>query len=229
MTIAWNYAEELILHTTSQAGFVKIISESGVAAGVRRIEALTGEAALKYFYEKEKLLNDVAVALKTTPQESIRRIDNITLELKSSEKEIEKLRGKLVSGSMEDVLSGFEEVKGVKVLTARFDQLDMDALRNTGDMLKNKLGSGVIVLATGYDDKVSFIVTATKDVIEKGIHSGNIIKEIAKIAGGGGGGRPDMAQAGGKDVSKIDEALKAVSINVIEASRLNNLRGRGGF
>lgn len=204
------------LDTTSQAGFVKIISESGVAAGVRRIEALTGEAALKHFYEKERLLNDVAVALKTTPQESLRRIDNLTTELKNAEKEIEKLRSKLVSGSMEDVLSGVQETKGVKVLTARFDQLDMDALRNTGDMLKNKLGSGVVILATGYDSKVSFIVTATKDAIEKGIHSGNIIKEIAKIAGGGGGGRPDMAQAGGKDVSKIDEALKA-AVGVVEA------------
>lgn len=204
------------LGTTSQAGFVKIISESGVAAGVRRIEALTGEAALKYFNEKEKLLNDVANALKTTPQESIRRIDTLGVDLKNAEKEIEKLRSKLVSGSMESVLSGIQEIKGVKVLTARFDQLDIDALRNTGDMLKNKLESGVVVLATGYEDKVSFIVYATKDVIEKGIHSGNIIKEIAKIAGGGGGGRPDMAQAGGKDVSKIDEALKA-AIKVIES------------
>jgi alanyl-tRNA synthetase len=140
----------------------------------------------------------------------------LTAELKNAEKEIEKLRSKLVSGSMEDVLSGVQETKGVKVLIARFDQLDMDALRNTGDMLKNKLGSGVVILATGYDNKVSFIVTATKDVIEKGIHSGNIIKEIAKIAGGGGGGRPDMAQAGGKDVSKIDEALKAAN-SVVEA------------
>ena len=204
------------LDTTAQAGLIKICSESGVAAGVRRIEALTGEAALKYYNDKEKLLNEVAAALKSNPQDSVKKIESLHAEVKNAEKEIEKLRTKLVSGSMEDVLANVVDLKGVKALTARFDQLDMEALRNTGDMLKNKLGSGVIVLATGYGDKVNFIVTATKDAVEKGIHAGNIIREVAKIAGGGGGGRPDMAQAGAKDVSKIDEALKA-AIGVIEA------------
>ena len=99
------------------------------------------------------------------------------------------------------------EVKGVRVITARFDQLDMEGLRNTGDMLRNRLESGVVVLGTGYGDKVNFVVMATKDAVVRGIHAGNIIREVAKIAGGGGGGRPDMAQAGGKDASKIDEAL----------------------
>ncbi len=203
------------LGTTSQAGLIKILGESGVAAGVRRIEAMTGISAIEYLNDKEKMLNEVAAALKSSPQDSIRKIDALTAEIKNAEKEIEKLRSKLVSGSVDEVLSKTVEVKGIKVVTARFDQLDMEALRNTGDTLKNKLGSGVVVLATGYGDKVSFVVTATKDVLDKGIHSGNIIREVARVAGGGGGGRPDMAQAGGKDVSKIDEALKS-AVSVIE-------------
>ncbi len=204
------------LNNTSQAGLVKVLGESGVAAGVRRLEALTGEAAIRYYAEKENLLNEVAQALKASPNDSLKKIESLGQELKSAEKEIEQLRNKLVSGETDDILSNAVDVKGVKAVTARFDTLDMEGLRNTGDMLKNKIESGVIVLASSYGDKVNFIVTATKDVITKGIHSGNIIKEIAKIAGGGGGGRPDMAQAGGKDLSKINEALKA-AISVIEA------------
>lgn len=204
------------LGVTSQAGFIKIVSESGVASGVRRIEALTGEAVLKHFDEEEKLINDVAQLLKTNPSDSVKRIESLMNEMKAAQKEIEQLRGKLVSGSLDDVLSDAQEVKGVKVVTARFDQFDMEALRNTGDTIKNKMGSGVVVLATGYGDKVSLVVMATKDVVSKGIHAGNIIKEAAKVAGGGGGGRPDMAQAGGKDVSKIDEALKQ-AVKVIES------------
>lgn len=204
------------LKNTAQAGLVKVLGESGIAAGVRRLEALTGEAAIKYYAEKEQLLNDVASALKASPQDSLKKVETLEQELKSAEKEIEQLRGKLVSGAMDEVLAGAVEVKGIKVITARFDQLDMEALRNTGDTLKNKIGSGVIVLGSNYGDKVSFIVTATKDLLSKGVHSGNIIKEVAKLAGGGGGGRPDMAQAGGKDASKIDDALKAAA-DVIEA------------
>ncbi|MDP4092852.1 MAG: alanine--tRNA ligase [Bacillota bacterium] len=199
------------LENTAQAGLIKIVTESGVAAGVRRIEALTGKYAIEYFNEKENMLNEVASALKTNPQDSVRKVEALNTELKSAEKEIEQLRNKLVSSEVGDVLSNAVEIKGIKVVTARFDQLDMDALRNTGDMLKNKMGSGVVVLATGYAGKVSFIVTATRDVVDKGIHCGNIIREVAKIAGGGGGGRPDMAQAGGKDITKIDDALKTSS------------------
>jgi alanyl-tRNA synthetase len=204
------------LKNTAQAGLVKILGESGIAAGVRRLEALTGEAAIKYYAEKENMLNEVAQALKTTPNDSLKKIESLGQELKNAEKEIAQLRNKLVSGETEDVLANAVDVKGIKVVTARFDTLDIEGLRNTGDMLRNKLESGVVVLGSSYGDKVSFIVTASKDVISKGIHSGNIIKEVAKTAGGGGGGRPDMAQAGGREISKINEALKA-AIPVIEA------------
>jgi alanyl-tRNA synthetase len=203
------------LKSTSQAGFIKILSESGVAAGVRRIEALTGEAALKYLHDREKLIADVAATLKSSPQDSVKRIETMATELKVAQKELEQLRSKLVSNSLDEVLSKATEVNGIKVVKARFDQLDMEALRNTGDTIRNKMGSGVVVLGSGHEGKVCFVVMATKDVVSKGIHSGNIIKEVAKIAGGGGGGRPDMAQAGGKDISKIDEALD-YSVKVIE-------------
>lgn len=201
------------LVSTSQAGLIKILGESGVAAGVRRIEALTGEGAIGYFNEKEEILNEVAAALKSNPQDSLRKIELMNAELKNAGREIEKLRNKLVCSSVEDILSGAVDARGIKVVAARFDQLDMEALRNTGDMLKNKLGSGVVILASGLGDKVNLVVMASKDAVERGAHAGNIIREAAKAAGGGGGGRPDMAQAGGKDVTKIDEALK-LAVNV---------------
>ena len=204
------------LKNTAQAGLVKVLGESGVAAGVRRLEALTGEAAIKYYADKENTLNELAQALKASPSDSLKKVESLGQELKSAEKEIEQLRNKLVSGETDDILAKAADVKGIKVVTARFDTLDMEGLRNTGDMLKNKIESGVIVLGSSYGEKVSFIVTATKDVMAKGIHSGNIIKEVAKVAGGGGGGRPDMAQAGGKDLSKINDALKT-AISVIES------------
>ncbi|MDP4182145.1 MAG: alanine--tRNA ligase [Bacillota bacterium] len=204
------------LTNTSQASLIKIVSESGVAAGVRRIEALTGLGAIKYLNQKEDLLDEVASALKTNTSDCVKKVEVLTNELKSSQKEIEGLRNKLVSSSIDDILAKAVSIKGIKVLTAQYDQLDMDALRNTSDILKNKLGSGVIVIASNFEGKVNFVVTATKDTLNKGIHCGNIIKETAKIAGGGGGGRPDMAQAGGKDASKIKAALD-YSIKVIEA------------
>lgn len=207
-----DYSKELCggthLDATSEAGLIKIVSETGVAAGVRRIEALTGEAAIRYFNERERMLNAVAEALKTSPTDTLKKIEALTAQVKKAEKEIEQLRSKLVSGSIEDVLSNAVDVDGVKVVTARFDQLDMEALRNTGDKLRSKLGTGIVILGTGRGGKVNFVAMATKDVVKKGIHSGNVIREVAKITGGGGGGRPDMAQAGGKDVSKIDEALE---------------------
>jgi len=197
------------LDSTAQAGLIKIVSEGGVAAGIRRIEALTGDRAIEYLNNKEKTLKEVAAVLKSSPEDAVKKAEALSGELKNAQKEIEKLKAKLVSGSIDDVVNKAVTIKGVKTVKARFDQLDMEALRNTADTLKNKLGSGVVILASGYGDKVSLIVTATKDVLEKGIHSGNIIRELAKIAGGGGGGRPDMAQAGGKDVNKIDEVLNA--------------------
>lgn len=201
------------LSNTAEAGLVKILGESGVAAGVRRIEALTGKAAINYYKEKERILTDVANSLKTNDTDMLRKVESLTASLKSYEKEIEQLRSKLVSGSIDEAIQSAKDVKGLRVVTARFDALDMDGLRNSCDQIRNKIGSGVVVLSSAFGGKVSFVVAATKDAVEKGVHSGNIVREVAKATGGGGGGRPDMAQAGGKDESKINEALElAISI-----------------
>ncbi len=197
------------LNSTAQAGLVKIISEGGVAAGVRRIEALTGLKAIEYFNEKEKMLKDISSALKSTPHDSLRKVETINSELKAALKEIEQLKGKLVSSSFDEVLNTAVTVNGIKVVTARFDALDMEGLRNACETLRNKINSGIVILASALDGKVSFVAMATKDAVGRGAHCGNIVREAAKAAGGGGGGRPDMAQAGGKDITKIDEALKS--------------------
>ncbi|MGE5613686.1 MAG: alanine--tRNA ligase [Bacillota bacterium] len=217
---AGGYSAELCggthLGYTAQAGLFKILGESGVAAGVRRIEALTGHKALSYYAEREEMLNEIADALKTTPQESVRRVRSMSAELKAALKEIEQLREKMVRGSFDDVLEKAGNIKGIKVVTARFDQLDADALRNACETLRGKLGSGVVILASAAGEKVSLVAMATRDAVERGIHCGNIVREAAKAAGGGGGGRPDMAQAGGKDASRINEALKC-AIEAVKA------------
>lgn len=210
---AGDYSIELCggthLGSTAQAGLIKILGESGIAAGIRRIEALTGKGAIEYYSEKEEQLEGIASALKSTPQDSLRKVEAITAELKAAQKEIEQLKEKLVSSSFDEVLGKAADINGVKVVTARFDQLDMEALRNACESLRSKLGTGVVVLASAFGGKVSFVAMASKDAVERGAHCGNIVREAAKTAGGGGGGRPDMAQAGGKDAGKIDEALRS--------------------
>ncbi|MBB6214799.1 alanyl-tRNA synthetase [Anaerosolibacter carboniphilus] len=202
------------VHSVSQIGLFKILSESGVAAGVRRIEAVTGLKAYQHIKEKENKLKEVSALLKTNPKEIMIRVENLLNDLKAVQKEAETLKNKMASGSIEEILGNVNQVKGIKVVTHKLVGLDMDSLRNLGDQLRDKLGSGLIVLGTDCNDKVNFLAMATQDVIDQGVHAGNIIKEIAKIAGGGGGGRPNMAQAGAKDVTKIDEALKEVAVLV---------------
>lgn len=199
------------LKSTSQAGLFKILSEGGVAAGVRRIEAVTGKEALKYFKERESILEEVSNILKSNIPDLPRKASSLVTDLKAAEKEIEKLKNKIISSSIDEILSSATEINNIKVVCSRFDQLDADSLRNTADTIRSKIGSGLVVLASGNTDKVNFVAMATKDAVSSGIHCGNIVKEISRITGGGGGGRPDMAQAGGKDATKIDEALKQVA------------------
>ena len=156
----------------------------------------------------EEQLENIASVLKTSPQESLKRVETISAELKAALKEIEQLKAKLASSSFDEVLAGAVDADGISIATARFDQLDMDSLRNTCENLRNRIGTGVVVLGSAFGGKVSFVAMATKDAVARGIHCGNIVREAAAAAGGGGGGRPDMAQAGGKDTSKIDEALR---------------------
>ncbi|MDF2546523.1 MAG: alaS [Anaerosolibacter sp.] len=202
------------VQSVSQIGLFKIISESGVAAGIRRIEAVTGLKAYQYIKEKEAKLKEVSILLKTTPKEVVTRVENLINDLKSVQKEAETLKNKMATGSVDEILSNVNQIKGINVVVHKLAGLDMDSLRNLGDHLRDKLGSGLVVLGTDFNDKVNFLAMATQDVVDQGVHAGNIIKEIAKIAGGGGGGRPNMAQAGAKDVSKIDEALKEVAVLV---------------
>lgn len=207
-----DYSTELCggthLSSTAEAGMCKILAESGIGAGLRRIEAVTGDGVLRYIEEREALLAEASAALKTTPAELARRAEGVVRELKDKEKELENLLTKLAQHESKGILDQVKEIDGVKALIAQVNVPDMDALRNMGDMLRDKLVSGVIVLGAEIEGKVNLLTMATKDLLEKGIHAGNIIREAAKEVGGGGGGRPDMAQAGGKDPAKIKEALE---------------------
>ena len=196
------------LENTAQVGSFKIVSESGIASGVRRIEALTGAAALKHYQQQEEALKAVCKAVKATPDNMLKRIETLIAEQKQTAKELESLKAKMAGGAADDILSKAVDVKGMKVVCAEIKDADANALRTMGDQLKNKLGSGIIVLASSKDGKVSLLSMATDDAVKAGAHSGNIIKAAAAVCGGGGGGRPNMAQAGGKDASKITEALE---------------------
>ncbi|HCL49611.1 MAG TPA: alanine--tRNA ligase, partial [Clostridiaceae bacterium] len=198
------------ISNTSSIGMFKIISENGVAAGVRRIEAVTGKGAVNYIENLEKILKETAGILKAQIKDAPLKAQSITEEVKQKDKEIEILKGKMASNISDDIAKTSRNIKGINVVTAVCD-LDVNGLRDLGDKLKCKLGKSIVVLASTKGDKVTFISMASKDAVKDGAHSGVIVKEIAKIAGGSGGGRPDMAQAGAKNKDKVDEALQAVT------------------
>ena len=195
---------------TSSIALFKIVSEAGVAAGVRRIEALTGNNVLAYYKEMEEKMAEAARALKTTPAEMLEKIAHLQKEVKDLQSENESLKSKMAQNSLGDVMSKVTEVKGVKVLATAVDGVDMNGLRDLGDQLKEKLGEGVVVLASAKDGKVSLLAMATDGAMKKGAHAGNLIKAAAAIVGGGGGGRPNMAQAGGKNPDAIPEAIAKI-------------------
>ncbi|WP_418754222.1 alanine--tRNA ligase [Eshraghiella crossota] len=187
----------------------KIVSESGVAAGVRRIEALTGNGVFAYYKDIEKKYNDICKAAKATPANVEEKIAHMQAEIKSLNSEIESLKNKAANEALGDVLNQAEDVNGVKFLAVKLNDVDMNELRNLSDDLKSKIGSGVVVLASAMgSDKVNLIVTATDDIVKAGVHAGNIIKSAAPCVGGCGGGRPNMAQAGGKNPAGIEKAFE---------------------
>ena len=192
---------------TSEIMAFKIISESGVAAGVRRIEALTSDGLMRYYAQIEETLKNAAHLLKATPENLADKITHMMAENKSLHGEVESLKNKMARDAAGDVMDQVEEVKGVKLLAAQLDGIDMNGLRDLGDQLKAKLGEGVVVLASGNDGKVSLMATATDGAMKQGAHAGNLVKAIAGCVGGGGGGRPNMAQAGGKNPAGIPDAL----------------------
>ncbi len=188
----------------------KIVSEAGIAAGVRRIEALTGEGLMAHYQNVEAMLHEAAETAKTTPAALKSRIESMLEELKALHAENEKLKSKLANEALGDVMSQVKEINGVKVLATKVADVDMNGLRNLGDQLKEKLGDGVIVIASVQGDKVNLMATATDAAQKKGAHAGNLIKAIAALVGGGGGGRPNMAQAGGKNPAGVEAALVKV-------------------
>lgn len=201
------------LKNTAQVGLFKIVSESGVAAGVRRIEAVTGSNYLKYASERENILVETAKAMKVNNvAELSEKAQELMLELKEQGHTIDKLKQELAMSGVDSLISQFKEINGIKVLTARDDKLSANDIKMTCDSLKDKMkGEAIlIVIASNANDKITFVASASKEAVAKGVHAGKIIKAVTQIAGGSGGGKPDMAQGGGKDPSKTDEALASV-------------------
>ena len=185
----------------------KILSETGVAAGVRRIEALTAKGLMNYYNELEKKLLEAAKLVKASPDNLPEKIAHLLGENKALHSEIDSLKSKLAKDAAKDIMDRTTDVKGVKLLAAKVEGVDMNGLRDLGDQLKEKLGEGVIVLASAAEGKVSLMAMATKEAMDRGAHAGNLIKAAASLVGGGGGGRPNMAQAGGKNPEGIEDAL----------------------
>ncbi len=201
---------------TGNIGSFKILSENGVAAGVRRIEALTGNGVLQYYKNLEKTIQEAARAVKATPNNLVEKCEHLMAELKSLNGELESLKSKAAQDALGDVMDQVQEIKGVKLLAASVDGVDMNGLRDLGDQLKEKLGEGVVVLLSGADGRVNMIVMATDGAQKAGAHAGNLVKGIAALVGGGGGGRPGMAQAGGKNPAGIPAAV-AEAAKVLES------------
>ena len=211
---AGDYSIELCggchVSNTSEIGLFKIVSESGIGAGTRRIEAVTGQGAFEYMNTFIERFTQVAESLKTKPALLEERVEGVLEELKEAHRENESLKSKLSHLKMKEIVNNTHEVNGFTVLTANLVDVDMNHLRQMVDEFKQHLTSAVIVLASAIDGKVAISCGVTSDYVKQGVHAGKIVKEVASICGGGGGGRPDMAQAGAKDASKIDEALHNV-------------------
>ena len=195
---------------TGDIAVFKILSESGVAAGVRRIEALTGPGVFAYYKELEDRLSEAAKIVKATPANLAEKLTHLMAEVKQLSSENESLKSKAARESLGNVMDQVKEIKGVKLLAAKADGADMNGLRDLGDQLKEKLGEGVVVLASEKDGKVNLVAMATDSAMAQGAHAGNLIKGIAALVGGGGGGRPNMAQAGGKNPAGIPQAIAEV-------------------
>lgn len=211
-----DYSTELCggthLKNTSQIGMFKIVSEGGIAAGVRRIEAISGEKLYEYLKEKEQLINEVSAKLKTNEDDLIKRVEANIKEIKEMEKEVLLLKDKISNSSLEHYLSKAQELKNLKYIISNVENADIDSMRQLGDKLKEKLENLLVVLYSVTDEKTILMAMASKSAVSLGLHAGNLIKEITKIGGGSGGGRPDMAQGGIKDKDKISKIIEAIPL-----------------
>ena len=195
----------------------KLVSESGVAAGVRRIEAVTGKGVMDYIKDRDALIERTAASLKTNQIHEIdKKAQSVIAENKSLEKTLEEIRDKMAAMRTKNMLAGIKHLGTVNVLTAQVDGMSVNEMKALADSAKSQMNNGVIVLAANTDGKITFIAMAMKEAVKQGIHCGNIIKELTAICGGRGGGKPDMAQGGGKDAMKIDDALARVDELVTE-------------
>ncbi len=195
---------------TAKIGMFKIISEGSIASGIRRIEAITGRAAIDYMQELDNLTDELSISMKTTKDELLSKVNLLKKEAKEKDKEIQRLNNEILKSNINEILDKYEEINGIKLFAIKFKDKDANTLREIADKIRDKNESCAIILASDLGDKVLFVSAVTKDLAKGGIHAGNMVKEAAVIAGGGGGGRPDFAQAGGKNPEKIDEAINAV-------------------
>ena len=200
-------------HVSNTAGITafKIVSENGIAAGVRRIEALTGQGVFSYYRKKEEILEAAAKVMKTQTDSLVEKCEHVLADMKALASENESLKSKAAKEAMGDVMEQVREYKGVRLLAVQVKGLDGNGLRDLGDQLKEKLGEGVVVLLSAQDGKVNIVAMVTEEAMKKGAHAGNLIKGIAPLVGGGGGGRPNMAQAGGKKPAGIPDAIAATA------------------
>ena len=196
---------------TSEIGPFIIVSEGSTGRGVRRIEALTGHEAVRYIEDRLDTLNQAARVLNTPPENLVQKVTDLKDQVAQLNRELHRLRQQMLSQKAGEMTDTAREIAGVKVLAVRVDAANVDEMRRLADDLRNKLGSGVVVLGAVINDKPMLIAAATPDVVQQGIHAGNIVKALAPIIGGGGGGRPNMAQAGGRDASRLPEALQAAT------------------
>lgn len=210
-----NYSRELCggthVSNTSEISMFKILSESGISNGIRRIEAITGPAVLKYLNELKNEQEEIARELKSNKEEILQKIKLNIKSLKEANKEIEKLEHDMAKDQIVDIMSSVKNKNGINYVIKKFEGVDVNTLRDLADEVRNKVGSVVVLFATVNEGKLNFVCAVSKDLVEKKIAAGKIIKEIAKVAGGGGGGRPDMATAGAKDINKVEEALNKLS------------------
>ncbi|NMB17241.1 MAG: alanine--tRNA ligase, partial [Firmicutes bacterium] len=199
---------------TGEIGPFKIVSEGSIAAGVRRIEALTGFGALSYQQEREALLEEAAIRLETSPDQILTDIDRMLEEKEELSRSLSQLQKFAIRAKGDELLAQAEHVNEINLLVTRVEDTDMEVLRQMGDYLRDRLQPGVVVLGSSNGDKVILLGMASKEVVSRGIHMGEVIKKTAQVVGGGGGGRPDMAQAGGKNPQKLDDALRTAKETV---------------
>jgi alanyl-tRNA synthetase len=204
---------------TGEIGYFRIVGEGSVAGGVRRIEALTGATADAWADSQAAAVREIAAKLGVPPAQALERVEALLAELRQRQGELEKLRSQSARGTLEGLLGQVQRQNGVAYLAARVDAPDVARLREMGDWLRDKVGSGIVVLGALLGEKPQILAVVTPDLVRQGYHAGNLVKALAQIVGGGGGGRPDMAQAGGRDPSKLDEALGQVATLVSEQGR----------